>query len=104
MTDSQSAPGEHAPVLEATEARQGRRGKHVLWILVVSLVLVVLALFGAWAARAPDLQRADPNGTSLNTASTTFNAPEPSAKQTDVQKAPGVPGETSPASPATQTR
>ena len=104
MSDSQTNPAEHVPVLDATEARQGRRGKHVLWILVISLILVVLALFGAWAARAPDLAQADPNGTARTPASTTFNAPEPSAKQTDIEKAPGVLGETSPASPVTQTR
>ncbi len=103
MTDSQTTPGD-GPRLEATEARQGRRGKHVLWILVMSLVLVILALFGAWAARAPDLAKADPNGTSRTSAAASFNAPEPSAKQGDVTKAPGVAGETLPSDAATQTR
>jgi hypothetical protein len=104
MSDIQPTPADHGPVLEVTEARQAFRGRHALLILVVSTALVVLALFGVWFTKSGDLAKLDANGPNSVAPAPAFDAPDPAAKQTDIEKAPGVPGETSPASPVTQTR
>lgn len=85
MSDQPAAPGEHGPVLEATEARQARRGKPVLWVLIISLILVVAALFGVWANRAPSLARAE---RAEESGPRTFQSPEPAARQTTEPAAP----------------
>ena len=96
MTDPKSNAPEEAPALEATDARQGRPGKPVLWILVISLVLVCIALFGAWAMRAGDLAKADPNGTSNTAGGEQFDTPAPPETETVGERAPSGSAASSP--------